>query len=128
MQRLSRLVSPEKMHQQLHFTATCCNIPLPTTLVNQVPPNTLVNNLVNQVPTNILVNNPVTPHVQLQPAAIRIMQFNCNSIGNKIDEIFRYMENKDILLAAIQETKLTTRSKLTSNGRFSIARHNRGTN
>lgn len=31
-------------------------------------------------------------------------------MGNKIDEINAFMENSDILIAAIQETKLSARS------------------
>lgn len=101
------------------FEAACC-FRNPTSLVNSSSTNNiLVNNtnLVNQIQQD-----------DFQPAVIKILQFNCNGITNKIDEIVKFMEDNDILLAAIQETKLTHRSKLTNIGQFSLVRKDRGSN
>lgn len=103
------------------FIASCCEQQTPPNLVNPVPPN---NNLVNT--TNLVTNQRAT--LPVEPAALRILQFNCDGINNKIDEIVKYMTDNDILLAAIQETKLSSRSKLTNNGPFSIVRLDRASN
>lgn len=47
--------------------------------------------------------------------SMKALQFRCNDLTNKIDEIFDYMRKKDILIATIQETKLSFNSRLHRN-------------
>jgi len=54
-------------------------------------------------------HNGPHPRQQLNhPNDIRILQFNINGIRNKIDERTHYMTTRNITVAAIQETKLTS--------------------
>lgn len=54
-----------------------------------------------------------------------MLQFNCNGLTGKVDEITHFMETNNILLGAIQESKLTKNSSLSSRGNFSIIRKDR---
>ena len=57
---------------------------------------------------------------------LKILQFNCNGIKNKIDELLTFMSTNDILIAAIQETKLTDKATSPKTPNFSFERKDRG--
>lgn len=61
-------------------------------------------------------------------SSLRLLQFNCNGLSPKLDEIVDYMVRHYIVLAAIQETKFTARSTITSKGSFNIIRQDRAKN
>lgn len=54
---------------------------------------------------------PPSPH---KPAPIKILQFNCNGLRDKLQEILNFMEQHNIQIAALQETKLSSRSNVSS--------------
>ena len=56
------------------------------------------------------------------------MQLNCNGLTRKITEITDFMDRKDIKIAAIQETKLTSRNKLTYSSNYTLIRLDRDRN
>ena len=58
---------------------------------------------------------------------LKILQYNINGISNKIDETLVYMEENNILIAAIQETKLTEKSKPLKTPNYTLVRKDRGT-
>jgi hypothetical protein len=53
------------------------------------------------------------------------MQFNCNGIGKKLQQIVHFMSAKNIMVAAIQETKLQRTSPKPSVDGYSILRKDR---
>ncbi|KAI5753538.1 hypothetical protein M8J77_001119 [Diaphorina citri] len=66
------------------------------------------------------------PQQSLTNANLKILQYNCNGLTNKIDEILHYMTQNNIQIGAIQETKLNPSSKFpNTHGHFSIIRHDR---
>ena len=56
------------------------------------------------------------------------MQLNCNGVAKKIDEILALMVDRDIKIAALQETKLTAQHKQLATPGFALERQDRGTN
>jgi hypothetical protein len=44
-------------------------------------------------------------------ADFKILQFNCNGLSSKLPEILNFMTNENVMIAAIQETKLTDKSR-----------------
>ena len=59
-------------------------------------------------------NHPPPPpptHPTQQQACLQLLQFNCNGISGKKEEITAYLQMHQISIAAIQETKLTSKSK-----------------
>ena len=56
------------------------------------------------------------------------MQFNCNGIKNKQTELAKWLDDENILIAALQETKLTSSSPDISIPNFSMVRKDRGRN
>lgn len=50
--------------------------------------------------------HPIYWSQNMTPALLKVLQFNCNGLTNEIDDILHYMREKDILIAAIEETKL----------------------
>ena len=50
------------------------------------------------------------------PDDLKILQQNCNGLRGKIDEILHYMNEKNVSIAALQETKLPKNSKLSTPG------------
>jgi exonuclease III len=59
---------------------------------------------------------------------LKILQFNCNSLTRKIDEIIFYMNSNNINIAAIQETRLSAKSNLYRRGNYTIIRADRDKN
>ena len=56
------------------------------------------------------------------------MQLNCYGLTRKITEITDFMDRKDIKIAAIQETKLTSRNKLMHSSNYTLIRLDRARN
>lgn len=73
------------------FIGPCCRLVPP---VQNLPPQS------NQEKHNI--------------PSFKVLQFNCNGIIGKIDEILKFMNDNEIKLAAIQETKLNEKSQFPS--------------
>ena len=59
---------------------------------------------------------------------LNILQYNINGISGKLDELLHFMEKDNIKIAAIQETKLTDKSKLPNINNFNMVRKDRGVN
>ena len=61
---------------------------------------------------------------------IKFLQFNCNGIKGKVDQITDWLLENDIKVAALQETKLSDKSKtpVFANGKYTVIRKDRGTN
>ena len=58
-------------------------------------------------------------------SAMRILQFNCNGLRGKLDEITHYMKTKNCRVAALQETFLTAQSNLKCDPDFTLIRKDR---
>ena len=79
--------------------------------------------------------SPTPPHSTITSSTLpydpekelKILQYNINGISNKIDETLVYMEENNILIAAIQETKLTEKSKPLKTPNYTLVRKDRGT-
>ncbi|XP_065354415.1 uncharacterized protein LOC135948892 [Calliphora vicina] len=70
--------------------------------------------------------SPLTPSIAVRrPGVISILQFNCNGLQGKISEITRFMRQHNIVVAAVQETKLTSNSSLQSCNRYNVLRKDR---
>ncbi len=70
---------------------------------------------------------PPPPAPPLPPAPptdfvgnLNILQYNINGISGKLDELLHYMEKDNIKIAAIQETKLTDKSKLPNINKYNM--------
>ena len=61
-------------------------------------------------------------------SAMRILQFNCNGIRGKLDEITHYMKTKNCRVAALQETFLTAKSNLKCDPDFTLIKKDRMNN
>lgn len=59
---------------------------------------------------------------------MKVLQYNINGICNKLDELLHYVEKNNILIAAIQETKLTSKSKQPKTPNYTFVRKDRGVN
>ena len=59
---------------------------------------------------------------------LKVLQYNINGICNKLDELLHYVEKNNILIAAIQETKLTSKSKQPKTPNYTFVRKDRGVN
>ncbi len=59
---------------------------------------------------------------------MNLLQYNINGITGKIEELLHYMEKKDIKIGAIQETKLTAKSKKLKTPNYTFVRKDRGVN
>lgn len=62
-----------------------------------------------KVPSRVPTTNQ-SSHTSDAMGSLNILQFNCNSLKKKSDEIINYMIKFDISIAAIQETKLAPTS------------------
>ena len=76
---------------------------------------------------------PHAPPTQQQQQAednisdhLTILQYNINGIQSKIDELLNYMDTNNIKIAAIQETKLTNKSKQPKTKNYTFLRKDRG--
>ncbi len=72
-------------------------------------------------------NHP-TPPLSNRGYNTKLLQYNINGISSKLDELLHYMENKKILIAAIQETKLTSKSNHPKTPNYTFVRQDRGVN
>ena len=66
-----------------------------------------------------------TTHINLQhlpPPSLNFLQFNCNGIQHGHRELSSYLHDKQILVACLQETKLTSTSKTPSFANYNMVR------
>ena len=78
---------------------------------------------------------PAPPPTQPPPAptttskpkddTFNILQFNANGIGNKLSELERFLEKHNVKVAAIQESKLTSKSRNPRIQNFTTVRRDR---
>ena len=54
-----------------------------------------------------------------------LLQWNCNGISNKTTELQQFLQQYQIDVAAIQETKLTSKSKPPKFANYTVVRHDR---
>ena len=59
------------------------------------------------------------------PTAIKVLQFNCNGLRSKLDNMLDWMEQRSIAIAAIQETNIPDKTMLKSPPGYSIVQENR---
>ena len=71
---------------------------------------------------------PVPPPPPDFAGNLNILQYNINGISGKLDELLHFMEKDNIKIAAIQETKLTDKSKLPNINNYNMVRKDRGVN
>ena len=64
----------------------------------------------------------------LQKQALSILQLNANGLKNKIEQIEEFLLKNDVHVAALQETKLTEKSKIKWPSNYTLTRKDRGTN
>ena len=81
-------------------------------------------------PTTPTVHSPLPTQADNMPTQptldeFQILQFNCNGLSRKITEITDFMERKNIKIAAIQESKLSSRNKLTCSSNYTLIRLDR---
>ena len=74
--------------------------------------------------------NPVGSVVSeiLRYKQFNILQWNINGLKSKCDDLLHYMKGKNHLLAALQETKMTIKSKLMNVPNYTLVRKDRGVN
>ena len=76
------------------------------------------------LPLLLLLRASIHPN----PGPITIMQWNCNGLQNKIQELENFLPTSKIDIADIQETKLTSKSKAPKVPDYTTIRQDRGTN
>ncbi|WP_333764851.1 reverse transcriptase domain-containing protein [Streptomyces sp. IBSBF 2390] len=123
-----------------NFIAPCCNrraqTPIHTTATTTAQIRTT-----HTPPTSPAITVPQTrrsPSINTAPRQARrsllpstdapplvILQLNCNGVRDKIQEIIHYMEQNNISIAAIQETKLSLNSRLNVPD-YTLVRKDRG--
>ena len=59
------------------------------------------------------------------PTPFRVMQFNINGLAGKIMELVHFLVQNDIMVAAIQESKLNSRSRLPRCPGYTVIRKDR---
>ena len=78
--------------------------------------------------------NAINPPIVVGPSnmtqnsrnnGFKILQWNCNGLSRKVTEVTDYMDKKGILLAALQETKLSSRNPLTCSASYTVLRQDR---
>ena len=100
------------------------NTKVPNQPQTDVPDRPLTNVLESQTKPNLDFS-------QDQPDRkynLKILQLNCNGIKGKIDEILSWMEENKVKIAALQETKLTEKSKMPNTGDYTLVRKDREIN
>ncbi|ESN91258.1 hypothetical protein HELRODRAFT_182117 [Helobdella robusta] len=80
--------------------------------------------------TERIISHPAyqntTGFVAHSPGQLTFLQWNCNGTKNKKDKLQQHLETHKIHIAALQETKLTSRSKEPEFDGYSLYRKDRG--
>ena len=85
-------------------------------------------------PTPPYPTNPTQPPIPPNPNPtpnvtekfnLKILQFNCNGLNGKWTQLLTWMNDNDIKLAALQETKLGKKSKLSTSSQYTLVRKDR---
>ena len=90
------------------------HVPIPT----PIPPP-----LSQPPPPNPSAANP-TPSQNVK-RNVNVLQFNCNGLKGKLTEILLWMKEKEVKIAALQETKLNECSKLSDTSNYTLVRRDR---
>ena len=111
---------------------TCCDS---NNTTNKQPNTTSVcdsNNTTSQQPTTTTTSQQPTyqqseskENNQPKNYDLKILQLNCNGIRNKSTELNLWLKENDIKIAAIQETKLTNKSKPPNFPNYTLIRKDR---
>ena len=90
-------------------------------------PNPLPTTLPHPIPTTLLHINPTT--LQLQPVPARSKEdFISTFYNSTVEEILRFMQKKDIKIAAFQEAFFDSKTELTDVPKFTFVRRDRPDN
>ena len=114
-----------KEYDSSYTCRSCKNDPLFIPPQNVIPP-----------PTSPPPNNPPPPPPPLNPHNpppnieqkydVKILQWNCNGIKNKLTELHHFVIENNIKIVVLQETKLTANSSPPSMDGFTLVRKDRG--
>lgn len=97
------------------FVAPCCTQPAPTRTPPPIP-----------TPTPLPLPSPTrSPHINRNNDHLRLLQWNCNSLASQILETTHFMTTQNIIVAAIQESKLSPRSSLQMKDGYTVVRQDR---
>ena len=112
-----------KQYSSTYICPHCLNDPFPTVPVPITPPS------------NSTASPPPTPPPDQthQPAPLlpdhnydlKLLQWNCNGIGNKILELSNFVHTNNIKILVLQETKLTSKSQVPNIPNFTLVRKDR---
>ena len=75
--------------------------------------------------TLLKLQPPPIPTQAVDENSFTIMQFNANGIGNKLTELGEFLKQHNIKVAVIQESKLSSNSKIISIQNFTTVRNDR---
>ena len=103
------------------------NQPIPNQPIpNQPKPNQPAPNL-PPTPKQPQPPHPTNPTDQPKPRKLnlKILQYNCNGIKNKQTELVNWMKENDVKIAALQETKLSDKSKISDFSDYTLVRKDR---
>ena len=60
--------------------------------------------------------------------SIKLLQFNCNGLASKLEQIIKWSIENEVKIAALQETKCHSKSKLGNTGEYTLIRADRKSN
>ena len=94
-----------------------------------------------EVPVRVHLSNSTPPPPQRPPTPpssdtqyptpnfdhynLKIMQWNCNGIGNKLHDLIQFVHDNNIKIIVLQETKLNNKSKIPTIPNFTLIRKDR---
>ncbi|XP_061391114.1 uncharacterized protein LOC133326510 [Musca vetustissima] len=109
--------SSSRIHSSVP-TSTPSSHPIPTTNAQNFPSRQQRYRQVFRSPNNSTRLPPQQQSMQGSDpnTSFLIIQFNCNGLRNKVIEITNFRHENNILIAALQETKLTSSCSLSSSG------------
>ena len=112
-----------KTYNKNYICPACLNDPLPT----HFPSNTYTSNSRPPSPPPPPPNTPLPPTIDNdREYDLKILQWNCNGIQNKISELTDFIYQNNIKVVVLQETKLTKNSKTPEIPNFIPIRKDRG--
>ena len=76
-------------------------------------------------PPQLRAPSPPPSHAHHVDNTFNILQWNANGIGNKQTELSIFLEAHDVKVAAIQESKLTAKSRSPNIQNYTLVRQDR---
>ncbi|XP_053969088.1 uncharacterized protein LOC128870451 isoform X3 [Anastrepha ludens] len=111
------------------YVAPCCRALHPPSPPEARPPTTIRPQQPQWIAQQVQRRQPhasLTPRVTLTLSrSFKLLQFNCNGLTSKVDEIVNFMSRHCIKIVAVQETKLHARSSLITRDGYNVHRHER---